>query len=257
MQAFSLMYHDICADPATSGFPGGWADFYKIGPQEFADHLEAIAATSAVSIGGLVTAPWDDGAVFITFDDGGAASLDAARMLEERGWRGHFFVATDYIGKPGFLTAAQLTELDRRGHCIGSHGASHRSRMSACSERELNEEWQSSVRILSGILGHPVTVASVPGGYYSRPVGAAAERAGIQFLFTSEPTASLHREGTCTVLGRYYVRRGTPASAAASFAGGSSVWARLRQSYGWTCKKLVKAATGPLYIRLAARIRDS
>ena len=105
------------------------------------------------------------------------------------------------------------------------------------------------------ILGHAVTTASVPGGYYSKDVGAAADRAGLRFLFTSEPTSRLEREGGCTILGRYYIRRGTPASAAASFAGGSR-WARLRQSSGWTCKKVAKAAGGPLYLRVAARIRE-
>lgn len=255
MRAYSLMYHDVVARPATSGFQGGWADYYKIAPQEFADHLDAIGSVSSNGAGGLVTMPWPDKAIFITFDDGGASSLDAAALLEDHGWRGHFFIATDFIGKPGFLSESQLNELARRGHCIGSHGVTHPARMSACSASELDHEWQTSARILGNILGKPVTTASVPGGYYSRDVGAAADRAGLKFLFTSEPTSRLEREGACTILGRYYIRRGTPASAAASFAGGPR-WARLRQSSGWTCKKLAKAAGGPLYLRVAARIRE-
>ena len=255
MQAYSLMYHDVVDLPATSGFQGGWADYYKISPSEFAAHLDAIGAVSRSGVGSLVTTPWQSGAVFITFDDGGASSLLAARLLEQHGWRGHFFIATDYIGRPGFLTELQLTELARRGHCIGSHGASHPARMSACSAAELDHEWQTSARILSTLIGQPVTTASVPGGYYSKAVGSAAERAGFRFLFTSEPTSRLEREGACTILGRYYIRRGTSAAAAASFAGGSG-WARLRQSSGWTCKKLAKAAGGPLYLRLAASIRE-
>ena len=249
------MYHDVVARPATSGFQGGWADYYKIDPQAFAEHLDAIRAVSQRGIGGLVTMPWQSPPVFITFDDGGASSLDAARQLEQHGWRGHFFIATDYIGRPGFLTQSQVAELARRGHCVGSHGVSHPARMSACSTQQLDHEWQTSASILSEIVGQPVTTASVPGGYYSRDVGAAADRAGLRFLFTSEPTSRLEREGACTFLGRYYIRRGTPASAAASFAGGPR-WARLRQSSGWTCKKLAKAAGGPLYLRVAARIRE-
>ena len=91
-----------------------------------------------------------------------ASSLEAARLLEQHGWRGHFFIATDYIGRPGFLTESQLAELARRGHCIGGHGVSHPARMSACSTRELDHEWQTSARILGEIVGHPVTTASVP-----------------------------------------------------------------------------------------------
>ena len=50
-------------------------------------------------------------------------------MLERYGWPGYFFVATDWIGRPGFLNAAQFRELDSRGHVIGSHSCSYPERM--------------------------------------------------------------------------------------------------------------------------------
>ena len=39
----------------------------------------------------------------ITFDDGGASALAAGEELARRSWRGHFFIATDLVGRPGYL----------------------------------------------------------------------------------------------------------------------------------------------------------
>jgi len=77
------------------------------------------------------------------------------------------------------LPAEQIRDLHQRGHIIGSHSCSHPKRMSFCSRAELLQEWGRSCEILAGILGAPVTVASVPGGFYSRAVAEAAAEAGI------------------------------------------------------------------------------
>ena len=61
--------------------------------------------------------------------------------------------------------------------------------MAALTRAELDREWRQSIARLSAVLGDPVKVASVPGGYYSREVGESAAAAGIEALFTSEPTA--------------------------------------------------------------------
>src|SRR5437879_513325 len=116
------MYHDVVEDGnyASSGFPGEGADLYKLGRREFARHLEAIRA----AIGSRE--------VCLTFDDGGVSAYErVAGMIEQFDWRGYFFVTTDWIGRPGFLNAAQICELDRRGHVMGSHSCSHPTRM-AC-----------------------------------------------------------------------------------------------------------------------------
>jgi peptidoglycan/xylan/chitin deacetylase (PgdA/CDA1 family) len=117
--------------------------------------------------------------------------------LERRGWRGHFFITTDRIGMRGFLTEAQLRELHRRGHIIGSHSSSHPARMATLTRTDLDREWRQSIDRLSRVLGDAVKVASVPGGYYSREVGESAAAAGIEALFTSEPTAQVEMLNGC------------------------------------------------------------
>src|ERR1039457_3315663 len=255
MQALAIMYHDVVenGDFESSGFPGEGAHVYKLRREDFERHLEAIAqATTAVgTVCTLVGRP-----VLLTFDDGGVSSLHPiADLLEGHGWRGHFFITTDRIGTPGFLTEAQLRELHRRGHIIGSHSRSHPTRMAALTRADLDREWRESLARLSGILGDAVKVASVPGGYYSREVAESAAAAGVEALFTSEPTARVGMVSGCRVLGRYVVQRGMGPEWSAGFAAGSPAqcW---RQSALWKVKRAAKFLGGGRYLQLRQAILE-
>jgi len=240
----ALMYHDVVESGqySASGFPGAGADVYKLDRAEFASHLEAIRKAAA------------DREVCLTFDDGGASAFDPiAGMLEQYGWRGHFFVTTDWIGRPGFLNAAQIAELDRRGHVIGSHSCSHPTRMARISGEQMLEEWRVSTARLAEIVGHPVEVASVPGGYYSRRVAEAASQAGIRTLFTSEPTRAVRTVNGCRVVGRYVLRQGMGPEWAEGFAAGK-LGPRLRQALAWKARQVAKTVGGSLYLRVRETI---
>jgi peptidoglycan/xylan/chitin deacetylase (PgdA/CDA1 family) len=241
---WAIMYHDVVENGkySASGFAGAGADLYKLDRQEFARHLEAIRT----AIG--------DREVSLTFDDGGVSAYETvAGMLEQYSWHGHFFITTDWIGRPGFLNADQIRELDRRGHVVGSHSCSHPTRMARLSPDELIGEWKCSIQRLAEIVGNPVKVASVPGGYYSRKVAEAAAQAGIETLFTSEPTARVHVVEGCRVLGRYVVERGMGPEWPAGFAAGK-VGPRLRQALRWKAKRVAKVLGGGLYLRVREAI---
>jgi len=253
MRAVSVMYHDVVAGGRfdESGFAGADADLYKLGREEFARHLDALAAArpdppalvSDLSAAGG-PAPW-----LLTFDDGGASAATViAGMLEARGWRGHFFVTTGRVGSAGFLSRGQVRELRLRGHVVGSHSETHPARMSHCAEDELLGEWRRSVAFLSEALGEEVTTASVPGGYYSRAVAEAAARAGVRRLFTSEPTERVAEVGGCLVFGRYGVQRWTTPEAVAGIVSGRFL-PRRRQQLVWSAKKLTKRVGGEYYLR--------
>jgi peptidoglycan/xylan/chitin deacetylase (PgdA/CDA1 family) len=244
------MYHDV-ATPGqehATGFSGNGAEAYKLSVHRFIEHLEAIRPNR---IGTLRDARnIQTGVVLLTFDDGGLSFFSPiADLLEERGWRGHFFITTDWIGKPGFLTAAQIEALHRRGHIIGSHSCSHPTVMSKCTVQQLREEWRNSTRILARITGEPVRVASVPGGYYSRHVAETAAEAGIEILFNSEPVSRLRHVQTCTVLGRFTITSDVSASECSALASGRGLPA-VKQMVLWNAKKLVKAAALSPYLWL-------
>ena len=250
-----LLYHDVtpAGHEDLSGFPGAGAARYKLTPRDFMAHLDAIA--SATVMPPRACAPGSTNRRhdwLITFDDGGSSSLSPiADQLEERGWRGWFFITTDRLGTPGFLTRLQVQDLYRRGHLVGSHSCSHPLRLSHCAPEEQFEEWHASRQELEAILGTSVTCGSVPGGFFSRNVAYAADRAGLRLLFTSEPTTAPYAIGNCLIQGRYTVYRGMAPAAASALL--RSAWPRWRQSAWWTTKKLAKSLGGETYIRLRER----
>ena len=255
MPVVSLLFHDVyLRDPRESGFVSAAADRYKLSIEEFDAQLAGLAQVG-------------DADFLITVDDGGLSYYTViADRLEALGRRGHCFVSTAYIGQRGFLDAAQLRALHARRHVIGSHSATHPSRFSTLSYAQMLAEWQSSRRALEDLLGDEVTVASVPGGYYSRKVAEAAAEAGIETLFNSEPTTSTYSvcgaslqgsprepEGfapQAQVLGRYTIRHGDRPDAARLFVS-PSPWTRMGAWASWNAKGLVKPLLGSSYRRVA------
>jgi peptidoglycan/xylan/chitin deacetylase (PgdA/CDA1 family) len=249
----ALLYHDVApeAEWLATGFQGGDAAVYKLTPDAFDEHLDALHVCGAPS---LVTA--DAASWLLTFDDGGLSALTTiAPALERRGWRGHFFMTTGRIGTSGFLDAESLRDLVRRGHVIGSHSVTHPLAMASCSSARLAAEWADSVAALADILAVRPTVASIPGGAFGPNVAEAAGRAGIRILFTSEPTARTWRVGDVLCIGRFTIWRGMPPAAARAFASGRGFWP-VRQRAVWEAKKLAKGLLGRRYLDFRKRVLD-
>jgi peptidoglycan/xylan/chitin deacetylase (PgdA/CDA1 family) len=262
MPLVSLLFHDVYrGEPRESGFDSAAADRYKLSIAEFETQLSGVAHVCSeppILASRFLLQQVSDSAdtsdafpYLITVDDGGLSYYTVvADRLERLGWRGHCFVTTDCIGQRGFLTVRQIRELDGRGHIIGSHSASHPTRFSACSIPQMRREWTRSREALQDLLGHPVNVASVPGGYFSAVVARTAGDAGLRVLFTSEPTTRTRTHHGCFVIGRYTVR----ARCRDDFSSRivlppphtrAAAWA------GWNAKKVVKPLLGSTYARVA------
>ena len=238
----ALMYHDVVPAGAedASGFPGRDAALYKVTPEQFVAHLDAISAS--------LLDP-SRGAPVFTFDDGGVSAMRAADLLEARGLTGRFFVTANFIGAGGFVGKDDIRELARRGHTIGSHSCSHPLRMGHCSWPQLVDEWTRSRQMLEEILGAEVRAASVPGGDFAPQVAEAAAQAGIATLFTSEPPREARSTFGITLEGRFTIQRWTTAAAVAGLAAGD--WLpRARQALVWNAKKLTKRLGGDRYLQL-------
>lgn len=253
-QLVALLYHDVVSSGqyASSGFQGPDADAYKMDCEEFQSHLQAMGSARCGTRVGLLRnrdSANPPMSLLFTFDDAGASAPAIADMLEKKGWRGHFFVPTDFLSSPGFVTTGQVRDLHSRGHVIGSHSCSHPMRMAQCTRTELQREWTKSVQVLSEVLGTQIRVGSVPGGYYSRAVAEEASAAGIEVLFNSEPTTRLQRLLDCLVVGRFCIREGISPRRAARIASGSPL-ERTQQYLYWNFKKCAKRVGGTYYLRL-------
>jgi peptidoglycan/xylan/chitin deacetylase (PgdA/CDA1 family) len=259
MKCASLLYHDVVAgnDWESSGFSGPGTSRYKLNRAEFDRHLSAIASVRATApkLATEISQNADNAFPFLlTFDDGGESAYTyIADLLDRHGWRGHFFITANCIGTKGFVNAEQIRGLRKKGHLIGSHSFSHPKRMANCTTEKLNEEWTSSVEILSGILGEPVNAASVPGGYFSKRVAETASAAGIRTLFNSEPTTTIHVVNGCYVIGRFNILRGMPPAVSADLVSPRSS-CRSRQWMHWNFKKVMKFLGGRHWIAMRERL---
>jgi len=260
MNFITLMYHDVAPRGAfaTSGFAGADADLYKLATEDFNAHLNTIAQRAAHAPVRVCDVdrklekrePRANPPLMLTFDDGGAsAHTIIAPMLEARGWRAHFFISTERINTPQFLSRKQIVDLHNRGHIIGSHSHTHPLRMAQLSPAHLAREWETSVNILSNITGERVTVASIPGGGFSIVVAETAAASGIENLFTSEPVRRARSINGCTLFGRYAVQRRTSANQISDLIGARN-FARHRQYALWNFKKVFKRVGGENFLKL-------
>lgn len=244
----SLLYHDVFDGSAEeTGFRGGAADRYKLARADFEAHLGAVAKAQPLAATSVLT-PERPQSFHMTFDDGGNSSLAIADMLERRGWIGHFFIPTDFVGSPGFVDAAAIRELAKRGHVVGSHSCSHPLTMASLAEADLRREWRDSVAALSDILGAAVTCGAIPAGTYARRVAEAAEAAGLALLYTSEPTVTPWRIGGLTLLGRFSIMGHTRPEMAAALARGDRRTIAA-QRLAWGAKRAVRRVAGPLWLQ--------
>jgi peptidoglycan/xylan/chitin deacetylase (PgdA/CDA1 family) len=234
------MYHDVVEPGAedASGFPGRDANSYKVTVDRFRAHLDAILERCP-----LPALP------VITFDDGGSSARVAADLLEGKDLHGCFFVTANYIGTRGFVDAAAIRDLDRRGHLVGSHSCSHPLRIGHCSPGQLRDEWTRSREIVSGILGRGIEIASVPGGDFRPAVAEAAAEAGLSELFTSEPTTASRSAFGLKLHGRFIIRSWTSARIAAALSAGDYL-PRVQEALAWKVKKLGKQLGGEGYLRI-------
>jgi peptidoglycan/xylan/chitin deacetylase (PgdA/CDA1 family) len=148
-------------------------------------------------------------AVGLSFDDGDASNYTLAfPALAEAGAPADFFVNTATVGRPGFLSWAQVSEMQRAGLSFQSHSHDHVVLLglpAASLERQLRD----SKRLLEDRLGAPVGFLAAPYGLLNRRVVRAALEAGYRAVCTSWDWPA--RPGA-TTLGRLAVHdRTTPA----------------------------------------------
>jgi peptidoglycan/xylan/chitin deacetylase (PgdA/CDA1 family) len=241
----TLLYHEVTDNPAESGFQNPGAFPYKHTTAYFLQNLDVIAQSGA-RISTVHDIDFNSGGdyVLLTFDDGGKSAMHIAGLLDERGWRGHFFIPTEMIGSPRFVTADDLRDLRRRGHVIGSHSHSHPPVFWNLTEEEMLREWKTSCQTLSAILQEPITAASVPCGEMNRMTADTVARAGVKYLFTSEPTVHPWKLAGITCFGRFCPKRDTSLRPIGNYVRFRGL---LKPRLIRWCKQTVKRLLGSLY----------
>jgi peptidoglycan/xylan/chitin deacetylase (PgdA/CDA1 family) len=206
-----LMYHYIRINPNPydrMGFN------LSVTPTDFAAQMDWLAHNSYHPITlndlhgylngqrGLPSRP-----VILTFDDGYADFYTTALpILRATDFTAVSYVVSGFMGRGGYMTAAQVLEADRAGIEIGGHTVDHAD-LAVQSPDGLRYQLTASKQHLEQLLGHPVLSLCYPSGRFTPAVAAAAQNAG-------------YRDATTTRLGSFR-----------SLAG-RYVWDRLRISGG-------------------------
>jgi peptidoglycan/xylan/chitin deacetylase (PgdA/CDA1 family) len=150
--------------------------------------------------------------VVLTFDDGYRDFYTTAYPI----LRAHHFTAVTYvvsgfIGAPGYMTAAQLVELDAVGIEVGAHTVTHAD-LTRLGPANSQHEIGDSKAMLEGLLEHPVVDFCYPSGKLNATVVQEVEAAGFQSA-TTTALGTLHGMGDRFSWTRVRVQGGEPLAA--------------------------------------------
>jgi peptidoglycan/xylan/chitin deacetylase (PgdA/CDA1 family) len=123
-------------------------------------------------------------AVVLTFDDGYDDNYaHAFRLLKQHGMVGTFFVTTDFVERPGYLTWGQIAEMADAGMEIAAHSSNHAD-FTRIGPNELRRQLVEPKAILEHHTGQKVRFLAYPSGKYNAAVMAASRAAGYEAAVT-------------------------------------------------------------------------
>lgn len=124
--------------------------------------------------------------ISITFDDGYIENyLYVFPILRKFNFHATFFVITNKIDTPGYMSWKHLDELASNGMEIGSHTLSHRA-LKTLDRISVLEELKSSKSLIEAKLKREVTFLSFPHGSFNRQILSLAKEAGYMGCCTSK-----------------------------------------------------------------------
>lgn len=134
--------------------------------------------------------------IMLTFDD---TDLDqytvALPEMNKYGFKGVFFVMTVSIGRPNYMTKAQIKDLADQGHAIGSHTWDHHN-----VKQYQGQDWVTQIekpsKTLETITGKPIAYFAYPFGLWNpQAIPPLKERgiiAAFQLADKRDPRDPLH-----------------------------------------------------------------
>lgn len=114
----------------------------------------------------------------VTFDDGYTDQFsNALPVLQRYNVPATFYIVTEFVGRPGYMTWAQVAELQAAGMEIGSHTLSHAD-LTGLNPVTARREIERSRTILETRLDTAVVSFSYPAGSHTGELAAAVHAAG-------------------------------------------------------------------------------
>ena len=220
-----LTYHrvHVWATELTKSVPD-----LTVEPQEFAAQMAALARAGyhTVSQRQLFEALYRGAAlppkpVLISVDDGYEDDVtQILPVLQREHMVATFYVVTGRFHEPGFLTAAQVRELDAAGMDVGDH-TRHHVALPALGSALLESEVAGSRRDLESGLGHPVYWFAYPFGELDAATVAAVRQAGYLLAATTR-SGTVESTAAPLEMPRIHVGRAATVAGVLGFVAGAS-----------------------------------
>jgi len=117
--------------------------------------------------------------VIICFDDGPETQYTyALPLLKKYAYTATFFLFTNAIGRPHYLSWEQVIDLSSQGMQIGCHSRFHPYLTRITNEKALWDEIAGAKERLEARLGKPVTAYAYPFGQYNEHIIELVKKAG-------------------------------------------------------------------------------
>ena len=146
--------------------------------------------------------------VMLTLDDGYLDNyLVAAPILEKYGLQATFYIVTELVGTPEYMSWEQVAALDSKGMDIGSHTCAHLD-LTDLSGADLKHELTDSAASIQAHLDHPVYWLCYPAGKFDADVELYAREGGYLLATTTNPGEQQSSNDPYGLL-RYRVRSDT------------------------------------------------
>ncbi len=184
-----LMYHALedPSHPAGAKTPG--EQLYVLSRETFHAQMKYLSLNGFIVL--LLEElfqlqEWPEKGVVLSFDDGHQSNYTIALpILEEFGFRAHFFITTDWLDTPNFLSSLQVHKLHEKGMAIGSHGVTH-SFFSDMETQRIQKELEQSKQTLEQCVSGQITSFSAPGGRVQSTIVRIGREIGYKLFCTSD-----------------------------------------------------------------------
>lgn len=168
----------------------GHSPGYTITTDNFRNHIRTLydSGYSTVSPAQLVAhlmanIPLPQNSILITFYDTHTEHYNiAAPILDSFGFKGIFFIMTVVVGKPGYMTTAQIKKLSDKEHVIGGHSYDHAD-FRKLSGIEWDKQISESNLKLQQITGKSVEYFAYPYGAWNNVAVEELKKRGLKAAF--------------------------------------------------------------------------
>ncbi len=186
-----LMYHYVRVNPVASDTLGFGL---SVTPPDFAAqmsllHADGFHPVSPAEVRRALTtgAALPPRPVVLTFDDGYEDFFTAALpVLRREGFTAVPFVVSGFMGRNGYMTAAQVQQAAAAGMTIGAHTVDHPD-LTKLSPAAVRFEVSASRTALRQLTGQPVADFAYPYGALDSTAVTAVSDAGFADAFTTAP----------------------------------------------------------------------